>query len=371
LRSSFLSRQMPIIIDSHEDIAMNMLAFKRDYTLPVAETRQSEIGSRIPEIGFGDTLLGWPEYQAGRVAVIFATLFAAPQRYEKDPLYSLAYLTVEEARATYLKQLHIYKNLFDEHPDKFQQVDDQKSLEIVISAWQESGLIESQPAIGLVLLMEGAEGIRSPGELEFWWENGLRLIGPAWAGNQYCGGTLEPGPLTTAGRKLLAQMDDLGFTLDISHMDEQSVLQAFDRYQGPIIASHANAQALLHGKSNRFLSELVIRELVSRDGVIGIIPYNHHLIWDWNYPDDKHAVKLDAVVVQIDHICQLAGDAQHVGIGSDFDGGIGMQSTPSEIDTIADLQKLKPLLELKGFTNQDVENIMGGNWLHQLERSLP
>jgi membrane dipeptidase len=362
---------MPIIIDSHEDLAMNMLAYQRDYTLSVIETRQHEIGSRIPEISFGDSLLGWPEYQAGRVAVIFATLFAYPKRYEKDLSYSLAYLTVEEAWAAYRRQLDAYKRLFDGHPDKFRLVDDQKSLEIVISAWQEAGSTKTQPAIGLVLLMEGAEGIRSPDELEFWWENGLRLIGPAWAGNQYCGGTLEPGPLTTSGRKLLAQMDELGFTLDISHMDEQSVLEAFDRFQGPIIASHANAQALLHGKSNRFLSEMVIQELVSRDGVIGIIPYNHHLILEWNYPDDKHAVKLDAVIAQIDHICQVAGDAQHVGIGSDFDGGVGMQSTPSEIDTVADLQKLVPLLELKGFTNQDVENIMGGNWLRQLKRSLP
>ncbi len=79
---------------------------------------------------------------------------------------------------------------------------------------------------------------------------------------------------------------------------------------------------------------------------------------------------LDAVIAQIDYICQLAGDALHVGIGSDFDGGFGMQSTPTEIDTIADLQKLVPLLLSKGFTNRDVENIMGGNWLHQLERSL-
>ena len=362
---------MPIIIDSHEDIAWNMLTFNRDYTRPVAETRQREKGSRIPGLNYGDNLLGWPEFQAGRVAVIFATLFAAPRRYEKDPFYTQAYQTVDQAWAAYRSQLDTYKRLFDEHPDKFLQVDDQKSLERVISAWQVSNPAGIQPAIGLVLLLEGAEGIRSPDELEFWWENGLRLLGPAWAGNQYCGGTLEPGPLTTAGRKLLAQMDDLRFTLDISHMDEQSILQAIDRYQGPVIASHANAQALLRGDSNRFLSDTTIRELVSRNGVIGIVPYNHHLVWEWNYPDDKHAVKLDAVVAQIDHICQLAGDAQHVGLGSDFDGGLGMQSTPSEIDTIADLQKLAPLLELKGFTNRDVENIMGGNWLHQLEQSLP
>ncbi len=362
---------MPIIIDSHEDIAMNILAYNRDYTHPVAETRRREIGSRIPVITYGDTLLGWPEYQAGRVALIFATLFAYPHRYEKDFIYSLAYLTTDEARTVYLKQLDIYNRLFDEHPDKFRRIDDHQSLGNVISAWQSSDSITGKPAIGLVLLMEGAEGVRSPDELEFWWENGLRLLGPAWAGNQYCGGTSEPGPLTAAGKKLLDKMDELGFTLDISHMDEQSVLDAFDHYQHPIIASHANAQALLHGKSNRFLSDSVIRELIARDGVVGITPYNHHLIWEWNYPDDKHAVKLDAVVAQIDHVCQLAGNAQHVGIGSDFDGGVGMQSTPSEIDTIADLQKLGPLLELKGFTNRDVENIMGGNWLHQLERSLP
>ena len=126
----------------------------------------------------------------------------------------------------------------------------------------------------------------------------------------------------------------------------------------------------MRSNSNRFLSDDVIHELISREGVIGIVPYNHHLVWEWNYPADKDAITLDAVIAQIDHICQLAGDAKHVGIGSDFDGGFGMQSTPAEIDTIADLQKLAPLLALKGFTNQDVENIMGGNWQRQLERSL-
>jgi membrane dipeptidase len=371
LRSSFISGQMPIIIDSHEDIAWNMLTFNRDYTKPAAETRRIEKDSRIPELNFGDTLLGWPEWQAGRVAVIFATLFSAPIRYEKDPFYTQAYLTIDQAWAAYHRQLDTYKRLFEEHHDKFLRVDDQGSLDNVINSWKVPDQAGRQPAIGLVFLMEGAEGIRSPDELEFWWENGLRLLGLAWAGNQYCGGSLEPGPLTPEGLKLLSKMADLGFTLDISHMDEQSALPAIDRYQAPVIASHANAQALVQGKSNRFLSDEVIRGLISRDGVIGVVPYNHHLVWEWKYPDNKHAVKLDAVVAQIDHICQLAGDAQHVGIGSDFDGGFGMQSTPSEIDTIADLQKLVPLLESKGFTNRDVENIMSGNWLRQLQRSLP
>jgi membrane dipeptidase len=361
---------MPIIIDSHEDIAYNMLTFNRDYTRPVAETRRLEAGSRIPELNFGEALLGWPEYQTGQVAVIFATLFAAPRRHEEDPLFTQAYLTADQARDSYIRQLDAYQKLFDEHPDKFQFINDRLSLTRVITGWQRPNP-PTQPEVGLVLLLEGAEGIRSPDELEFWWERGVRLLGPSWAGNQYCGGTDEPGPLTPAGKQLLTRMDEIGFTLDISHMDEPAVYQAFDHYQGPIIASHANSQTLICSDSNRFLSDAVIKELIARDGIIGIIPYNHHLLWEWNYPGDKHAVKLEAVIAQMDHLCQLAGNARHVGIGSDFDGGFGMQSTPSEIDSIADLQKLVPLLETMGFTNGDVENIMGNNWLRQLEISLP
>ncbi len=366
---------MHLIIDSHEDIAWNMLTFNRDYTRAVAETRQREVGSRIAELNKGETLLGFKEYQAGKVAVIFATLFARPVRYENDPYYTQAYTSIDQANERYRLQLDTYKRMVDDHPDKFVFVDAQKKLQSVITGWQFSNTTDlhlpQQPAIGLVLLMEGAEGIRNPEELGFWWENGLRLIGLAWAGNQYCGGTREPGPLTGAGKELLSQMDDIGFTLDISHMDQPAVLESLDLYNGPIIASHANAQALLLSESNRFLSDDVIHGLIERGGVIGVVPYNHHLVWEWVYPQNKHDVKLEAVVIQIDYICQLAGDALHVGIGSDFDGCLGMQSTPSEIDTIADLQKLAPLLECKGYSDQDVANILGGNWLTQLYRSLP
>ena len=77
------------------------------------------------------------------------------------------------------------------------------------------------------------------------------------------------------------------------------------------------------------------------------------------------------LVAQIDHICQMAGDAQHVGIGSDFDGGFGLQSVPAEIDTIADLQKIVPLLAQKGYTEAHIAAIMGQNWLSILKEDLP
>ena len=181
--------------------------------------------------------------------------------------------------------------------------------------------------VGLVLLMEAAEGIRSPDELPEWWEMGLRFIGPAWVGTRYCGGTHEPGPLTKAGHALLENMAEIGFGLDISHMDEESTLQALDRYEGVIIASHANAAALLRGvESNRHLSDRMIRGIVERDGVIGVVPFNNFLLAGWKKGQSRRdLVHIDRLVAQIDYMCQLAGDSLHVGIGSDFDGIYGVK----------------------------------------------
>ena len=201
--------------------------------------------------------------------------------------------------------------------------------------------------------MEGADGIRSTDELDEWYELGLRLIGLAWAGTRYSGGTRKPGPLTEDGRRLLKAMTDFNFTLDLSHMDEQSVLEALDLYEAPIVATHANCSrpASKYFSNNRHLSDRVIRGVIEHDGIIGIVPLNSFLKSGWSRDkgSPREEVPLDVVAAHMDHVCQLAGDARHVGIGSDFDGGFGVQSVPPEIDTIADLQKLVPLLTARLF----------------------
>jgi membrane dipeptidase len=67
----------------------------------------------------------------------------------------------------------------------------------------------------------------------------------------------------------------------------------------------------------------------------------------------------------------MAGDAWHVGLGSDFDGGFGRDDVPADIDTIADLQKLVPILEGKGYNAEAVAAILGENWLRHLRTCLP
>jgi membrane dipeptidase len=358
-----------LIVDAHEDLAYNMLTFGRDYNRAAAQTRMLERGTDPPRLT-GESLLGWPDFQRGRIAVVFATLFAAPRRNWQGEWDTQCYRDPQEAHRLYRTQLELYYRLADDHPERFRLVRSQADLDEVLGHWEQDHP-EGHP-VGLVLLMEGAEGVQEPGELEFWWEGGVRLIGPAWMGTRYCGGTKEPGPLTPEGYALLDGMAGGGFGLDVSHMDEQAVLQALDYYPGTIIASHANALALLDGlESNRHLSDRVLRGLLEREAVIGIVPANGFLKRDWKLRGGREAVTLDHVVAQIDYICQLAGDARHVGLGSDFDGGFGLQSVPAEIYSIADLQKLAlPLFE-RGYGEDDVAAILGQNWLSILGAILP
>lgn len=371
-----------IIVDAHQDLAWNILTFNRDYSRPVSVTRQLEAGSLAQEQN-GDTLLGWKDYQQGRVGLVFSTLYVTPQRYCAGGWDRLCYADAQQAHVMYSAQIDAYERMVENHPDKFRLVLRQEDLDQVVDSWKNySQQLDNSPGkehngkdgppVGLVILMEGAEGVRETSELEWWWQRGVRIIGPAWAGTRYCGGTREPGPLTKEGHNLLEGMADLGFALDLSHMDEKAVLQALDSYPGQIIASHSNALAAFKTPvdSNRHLSDRVVQGLVERDAVIGVVFYNNFLKPAWKKEDLRSSVKLDSVLAQIDHICQIAGDALHVGIGSDFDGGFGWQSVPEEINTIADLRKLIPSLQEKGYSDSHIEAILGKNWIERLKRVL-
>ena len=367
-----------LIVDAHQDLAWSMLTFGRDYTLSAAQIRQKEIGTQHVANN-DDTMIGWPEYQRGQVALVFATLFATPIRYCVGAWDKLCYVNANQAARIYREQLDVYKRLADEHSEKFQLIKTRPDLSHLLDAWktppefdEETGDVSIGRPVGLVVMMEGAEAVQDPAELEEWWQEGVRIIGPAWSKTRYCGGTKEPGPMTPQGFALLERMSSLGYSLDLTHMDEQAAFQALDTYDGQIIASHSNAQALIRdADSNRHLSDRVIHGILERDGVIGIVPFNAFLKAGWVRGDRREEVKLDSWIAQIDYICQLAGDAFHVGIGSDFDGGFGLQSVPLGLDTIADLRIIVQPLAERGYSTIDIAAIMGGNWLAQIQKLLP
>jgi membrane dipeptidase len=179
--------------------------------------------------------------------------------------------------------------------------------------------------------------------------------------------------LTKDGRSLLSAMADYNFILDLSHMDEKAALETLDTYRGPIVSTHSNCRALLpEDTSNRHLSDRVIEGIVERDGVAGVVPHNPYLKTGWKVGrNSREEVPLRVVVDHLDHICQIAGDSLHAGLGCDFDGSFGLQSVPPELETIADLQKLVALLLERGYSETDAANILGGNWITRLKRDLP
>jgi membrane dipeptidase len=361
---------MTYIIDAHEDIACSALSFNRDLCLSAHETRAKEAGTEIPNWSKGDTTLGWPDYQRGRVGLVFATIFIAPAKYSDGAWDIMAYKDYADAEKLMRSQFDYYHRLTSEHPDNFRLVLNRRELKDVLEPWEDE--TPGEHPVGLVLSLEGAEGLRSPSQLEEFHERGLRLVGPTWAGTRFFGGTKEDTPFGKDSRELLDTMAALKIPLDISHMRESAALAALDNYEGPVFASHANALSVLKGSASpRHLSDLVIRRLYERDGVIGVVLFNLFLSTAWDFGSPRELVTLKNVADQIDYYCQLSGSSRQVGIGSDFDGGFGLPNIPLEMDTIADVQKLDDVLKKMGYTAEDVKNIFHQNWKNHLERSLP
>jgi membrane dipeptidase len=351
-----------LVVDGHQDLAYGALTLGRDHTRSALETRALEARSAREA---GSCMVGRPELLAGRVAVVFGTVFTMPAHramFNWDTVYRDA----QEAHSQGLAQLDVYHRWADE--GQFVLVGDQADLETVLASWQASAPDDARK-LGLVPLMENADPIREPAELEMWFERGLRIVGPAWAGSRYSGGTGEPGPLTDLGRELLEFMAELGLGLDLSHMAERAALEAVDRFEGVLLASHSNPRGLVPG--DRQLSDELIRGVAEREGVLGIVLYNGFLRPGWRLGDRKEQVTLEDVVRAIDYVCQRVGDARHVALGSDFDGGFGSEATPVELDTVADLPKVALALQERGFEPGHIVDIMGGNWLRLLRRLLP
>jgi membrane dipeptidase len=350
-----------LIVDAHEDIAWSALTWGRDIRRSALETRRLEADTQVAEQA-GLCMLGLPEWLEGRIALVFGTIFALPQGH--GPADVDSYATAEEAHALAQAQLDYYHRLAGDLP-QVRLVGSRADLEGTLQSWA-----GDEPRVGILPILEGADPIREPGEAEKWFERGLRAVGLAWrAGSRYAGGDASPGRLTDSGRELLEVMAGLGLILDVSHLAEESLHEALDSFEGQLMASHSNPQARVKGP--RQLSDETIRRLAERDGVIGIVAFNPFLKPGWRKGDPKEAVTSADVAGAIDHVCQVVGDADHAGLGSDFDGGFGAESAPAGMDTIADLQRVGDALSDLHYDEAQIAAILGGNWLRLLRRSLP
>jgi membrane dipeptidase len=345
-----------MIVDGHEDLALNVLADGRDYLTSARQIREAEADAGL-ESASGVCMLGYDDWRAADVRVIVATVQAIPREHAQpgEPSYVTTEAAYRQARA----QLEIYRD-WEAHDSRIEIVETRQQLADLLA--------DSTRSIGLILLMENADSIRDVDDLSWWWEQGLRFIGPAWHSNRYSGSSMNGGGLTDDGRRLLDEMSRIGFVLDVTHMSDESAREALQRYDGVVVATHANARRTV--ERDRLLADDVVREIAGRDGVIGLLPLLWALDADWKRKG-KDGVTLDAVVTAIDDLRELTGDTRHIGIGTDFDGGQGAETAPAEIDTIADLPKLADVLATRGYSSDEVDAIMSRNWLRVFERALP
>jgi membrane dipeptidase len=246
---------------------------------------------------------------------------------------------------------------------------DRASLAVHLTRW-DSAAADADLPIGYVLSLEGADSIVTLGHLERAYAYGLRAVGPAHYGpGVYANGTSATGDLGLRGRELVREMDRLGMILDATHLCDDSFRDALDHFHGPVWASHSNCRALV--AHDRQFTDEQLRELIARGAVIGAAFDAWMLVPNWVRGQStpvSTGVTLETVVDHIDHICQLAGNATHCGIGSDLDGAFGREQCPADIDTIADLTRLPAILTRRGYSDADVDGIMGGNWIGLLGR---
>ncbi len=351
-----------MLTDAHLDLAFNALENGRNLFASLADLRAYE--AQRPSVD-GIATVTFPELRQGGVGLVFGTLFVAPDRGEPDTPKRMVYRTAAEAHRRALEQLDFYQRCADQSPS-FRLVGDLAGLQEVLDSQ-----IGDSPLLGMVPLMEGADPVREPAELEAWWARGLRLIGPAWDDTRYAAGAWRGSQdgFTREGFQLLEVMADLGFILDLTHLSEQAVFEALERYGGTVAATHSNCRSLVPHDGQRHLTDDQIRLIGERDGVIGVVLYNRFLKNNHRKGERKALVTLDHVAAHIDHICQLLGSADHVGLGSDFDGGFGAADIPAELDSAADLPKIGDKLAERGYAPAEVEKILGRNWVRLLQKT--
>ena len=351
-------------IDAHLDLSMNALEWNRDITRPLAEINAREQGlTDKPDRGNGTVAL--PELRKGNVGLVVATQIA---RFVAPDNSLPGWHSPQQAWAHTQGQLAWYQAM--EEQGELRQIRNWQQLETHVAYWNQ-GEDKSQKAIGFILSLEGADSIVNLNYLEKAYEYGLRALGPGHYGpGRYAFGTDASAPLSAQGKDLLRKMDELGIILDATHLCDLAFWDALELFQGPVWASHNNCRALVD--HNRQFSDEMIKALIARGAVIGGVFDAWMLSPGWirgtSTPQERN-VTLSTLVDHFDHICQLAGNANHIGIGSDLDGAFGKEQCPSDLDSIADLQKIPNLLQARGYSPQDIEKVMHGNWLRFLEKA--
>ena len=353
---------MKFIFDCHLDLSMNATEWNRDLTLPIGKIRELE-KDLFDKPDRGNATVCFPELIKGNIGLCVATLIS---RYVKPNNPLPGWNSPEQAWAHAQGQLAWYRTMEDK--GEIVQISDVKSLVKHIEKWNNNSIKK----IGYILSLEGADSIINIDYLYNLYDEGLRAIGPAHYGpGTYAFGTGSSGGIGKKGKELLKEIEKLNLILDVTHLCDQSFWETLDNYNGNLWASHSNTRTIV--PDERQFSDDQIKELIKREAVIGMAFDAWMMIPNWergiSNPVQKKLL-IENIVDHIDHICQLTGSSNHIGLGSDLDGGFGKEQCPSDLDTIADLQKLDGILKKRGYSDDDINKIFNKNFIDFLKRVL-
>jgi len=359
------------LLDAHLDLAMNAMEWNRDLRQSLDSIRERESQwTDKPDRGKG--VVSFSEMRRGQIGLCVATQIA---RYVKPGSRLPGWHSPEQAWAQTQAQLAWYRAMEDQ--GILVQITDQPSLEAHVASWMHAiedashnEDLASLP-IGYILSLEGADSMVDLSYLERSYGQGLRALGLGHYGpGRYAPGTGAEGGLSAEGKELLREMDRLGMILDLTHLSDEAFWEALDIFEGPVWASHCNVRALV--PHQRQLSDDQIKSIAERHGVIGMVfdAWMMHTGWERGVTTPASAgLKLERILEHVDYICQITGNARHVGIGSDLDGGYGTEQCPGDVQSIADMQQLEGLLKEQGYGAEDTRAIFHGNFLNVIRRA--
>lgn len=360
-------------IDAHLDLATNAISLNRDLTQSVYDIRKKE-----QEIGATDTkdrgngTVALPELRKGNIGLVVATIISRFSEIGK-PLPSInltGWHSPEQAYAFGQAQLAWYNTM--EYKGEMVQIHNLETLDNHLALWKNSEISNDKKPIGYILSLEGADSIIDLNYLEKYYEQGLRAIGPAHFGpGRYAPGTHSDGAgLTKIGKDLLKEMDKLNIILDATHLTDKGYFEAMDLYEGTVWASHQNCRAIV--PRERQFSDEQIKILIEKDGVLGgaLDTWMMNANFKPGLENTKEFdIKLENLVDHFDHVCQLAGNSNHCGFGTDLDGLFGTEQSPHDLNDISDISKYQKILKNRGYSATDIENIFHNNWLRLIRKT--
>ena len=264
-------------------------------------------------------------------------------------------------------------------------------------------------AAGKIAALMGLEGGYAIDEklenVDRYYQMGVRYMSPAWSVSTSWAGSSgdEAGKtrgLNDFGKRVIREMNQLGMMVDVSHLSDKAFWDIVNTSTKPVIATHSGCRAITNVPRN--LTDDMIVALAKTGGVVNVIFYPEHI--EPGYSEKKKkvdaeiapmvqraseeekgnvaqkklardrvrseeylkrlpAVSVSRVTDHIDHIVKLVG-IDHVGIGSDFDG---VQAVPADLKSVADLPNLTKELLRRGYSESDIDKILGGNMLRVME----